>query len=290
MPYHFPTFKSHIHIEFMEAYLIMNAHFLGPSHGIPLESLQRYVAFQDHIELNICQPSGDHGSHPGDHPRRRQGLVGLSQKRLDEFPRLEGLWRFSHEMIPRIVDGKLYLARFYRINGPLVPWQCLARLIGSVEPEVCRHIWCSAASSPPFCTVVPIPVTRSAKDAHRPPPGNGLFMVPMSASAESDSCNLCNTDYDISLSHDKDNNQWVFTLSAYHCLGGCRTPGDEYWNLFVHDYLARVADGSNGRQHDRSRRAVRASKHAGSARRKWTEGAQSQAGCKKQEIDSLLDE
>ncbi|EGR51082.1 uncharacterized protein TRIREDRAFT_104171 [Trichoderma reesei QM6a] len=269
MPYHFPTFKSHFHIDFMEVYLIMNAHFLGPSHGIPLETMQRYVAFQDHIELNICQPSGNHGSHPGDHPRTRQGLVGLSQKNAEEFPRLEGLWR---------------------LNGPLVPWQCLARLISSLEPEVCRHMRCSAASSPPFCNLVPM--NRGANEAQRSLPGNGLYMVPLCASPESDSCMICNADYDISLIQDTDNNQWAFTLSVYHCLGECRTPRDENWSLFVHDLSGRLGDAV-GRLHERARRGVRVSKHAGNARRNWVEGGQSQVVChggQEQEIVSLLDD
>ncbi|OTA08626.1 hypothetical protein A9Z42_0003330 [Trichoderma parareesei] len=252
--------------------------------------MQRYVAFQDHIELNICQPSGNHGSHPGDHPRNRQGLVGLSQKTPEEFPRLEGLWRFSHQMIPKIVNGKLYVARFYRLNGPLVPWQCLARLISSLEPEVCRHMRCSAASSPPFCNLVPM--NRGANEAQRSLPGNGLYMVPLCASAESDSCMICNADYDISLIQDTDNNQWAFTLSVYHCLGECRTPRDENWSLFVHDLSGRLGD-TVGRLHERARRGVRVSQHAGNARRNWVEGAQSQVVChggREQEIVSLMDD
>ncbi|PTB76448.1 hypothetical protein M440DRAFT_1377562 [Trichoderma longibrachiatum ATCC 18648] len=274
-PYHYPTFKSHFHIDFTEAYLIMNSHFLGPSHGLPLKSLERFVAFQDHIELNMCQPSGAHGSHPADQPRTRQGMVGLCYNPKEEMRRLAGLWRFSHEMIPRIVDDKLYLARFYKIIGPLVPWQCLARLISSLEPEVCRHLWCSAGSSPPFCNLVP--AVRNTNDSQRKLLGNGLYMMPSCISPESNSCLTCNTDYDISVYQDKDKSEWVFSLSAYHCLGSCRTPSEELWSWFVHDLPGRPADGVSRRE-DRPRRVSRLQKLAGTARRKWTRGGQSQEG------------
>ncbi|KAL6872824.1 hypothetical protein J3F83DRAFT_759935 [Trichoderma novae-zelandiae] len=269
-PYHYPTFKSRFCIDFMEAYLIMNAHFLGPSHGIPLKSLERYVSFQDKIELNICQPSGSHGGHPGDHQRSRQGLVGICEQLSDEIPRLATLWRFSHQTVPRIVDDKLYVARFYRISGPLVPWQCLARLISSLEPEVCRHLWCSAGSTPPFCNLLPI--ARQPSDLPRSLPGNGLYMVPMCISPESDSCRICNTDYDISVRQDKHNHEWVFSLSAYHCLGSCRTPIDDFWDWFVHDMPGRSRD-VGGRQFERSRRVAKLGRFVGTARRNWVEGA-----------------
>lgn len=290
MPYQYPTFKSHFHIDFMEVYLIMNTHFLGPSHGIPLKTMERFVAFQDQIELNICQPSGSHGSHPGDHPRSRHGLCGISQRKPEVFPRLEGLWRFTHQIVPRIVDDKLYVARFYRISGPLVPWQCLARLISSLEPEVCRHTWCSAASSPPFCNLIPL--ARNNNDTQRSLPGNGLYMVPLGASSESDSCTACHTDYDISLTQDKDNREWVFSLRAYHCLGACRSPRDDLWSWFTHDFPLRLGEAAV-RQHDRFRRASKLSRHAGTARRKWIEGGERQVVCrggKEHETVSLLDE
>ncbi|PTB66751.1 hypothetical protein BBK36DRAFT_1117437 [Trichoderma citrinoviride] len=255
-PYHYPTFKSHFHVEFMEAYLVMNAHFLGPSHGLPLKSLERYVSFQDQIELNLCQASGNHSLHPGDHPRNGQGLVSLCHNKTDELPRLAGLWSFSHETL----------------HGPLVPWPCLARLISSLEPEVCRHVYCSAGSTPPFCNL--IPPQRHGNEFPRSLMCNGLYMVPPCVSSESDSCVVCNTDFDISLKQDKDSNEWIFSLSAYHCLGSCRTPFDELWNWFIND-MPRAPDAAITMR-ERNRRMTKLAKLIGTARQNWIQGGQSQ--------------
>ncbi|EHK17996.1 uncharacterized protein TRIVIDRAFT_44462 [Trichoderma virens Gv29-8] len=276
-PYYFSSFKDHFYVDFMDAYLVMNSHFLGSSHGLPLESLERYVSFQDHFELHNCQHSTALQDEVNQRFRNPPGLeYRLYERKEEEPPRKKTAWRVSFRMIPKIVDDKLYLARFYTIVGPWVPWSCMARLLSSFSPEICCHLQCSADSRLLFCDlhygfmqqsnpgayVSIAPRTRTRQRNSQPPKFD----------PESGSCQLCSTDYDIILHQNQGNKEWNFRLSTYHCLGSCRSPQEKFWEYLVGNLGEVFVSDLIG--FERAQTPVRSQfleSHRGFARQTWQE-------------------
>lgn len=222
-------------IHFMNAYLVMNRHFYGASHGISLQSLKCSATYEENLALNKCGCRYSYHSSPPCGPRRGNFKLTLAMG-----PKKD-VWRFSSQSIPKIVDGSLYIARIFTIVGPLVRWEQIARLMESVRPGICQHLECSA-SLPRFC--------RHDRQASKRRVDRRLYITSLMGgwgnswegfksenfNAEKGSCLLCATDYDMSLKQDKSKKEWNFTLSTYHCLGPCRTPRDQLWAYFTSNF------------------------------------------------------
>lgn len=269
-PYYFSSFKDHFYVDFMDAYLLMNHHFLGASHGVPLQILDRYVSFQDHIELHNCRHSIVwEGTAKVDLQRPLGSDYHLYEREEDEPDRKETAWRISFQMTPRIILDKLYLRRFYTIVGPLEPWSCMARLISSCSPEICSHLKCLADARIISCAYNG-PISNSTSATYisiisRLPNGQ-RDLPPLYCKPESGSCQFCNTDYNVSLYQDKQRKEWRFRLCTYHCLGPCRSPSDKFWKYLVGS-LGRVLDGSQS-----VAGFYRLEIPCGKVRQKWREG------------------
>ncbi|PKK51175.1 hypothetical protein CI102_2804 [Trichoderma harzianum] len=265
-PYYFSSFKDYFSVDFMDAYLVMNQHFLGSSHGLPLHILERYASFQDHIELHNCQHSSPFQGVTKEESQSPSGSdYRLYERKDDEPDRKETAWRLSFQMIPKIIHGKLYLGRFYTIVGPLMPWNCMARLISSCSPEICNH-WRCLADARLVCPAQHGPMAHANSDSY-------ISIVPRLYNMEGDfeppknypeggSCLFCDTDYEISLHQNKENKEWRFRLITYHCLGSCRSPKDKFWKSLV---------GNLGRRHDHSQSKAQCS--CGNIKREWHEGS-----------------
>lgn len=221
---------------FMTAYLVMNRHFYGASHGISLQSLQSSASYEEKLALSKCQCRYSYASSPS-----CKSTSGIFQPTLTISPRKKDLWRFSSQSTAKIVDGSLYIGRIFTMVGPLVRWEQIARLIESVRPGICQHLEC-AASLPRFC--------RHDRQASKKPVDRRLYIASLtgrwgdvledlkseSFNPEKGSCLLCATDYDISLEQHIKEKEWHFTLHTYHCLGPCRTPNDQLWAYFTSDF------------------------------------------------------
>ncbi|TFB05978.1 hypothetical protein CCMA1212_001836 [Trichoderma ghanense] len=233
-------FMSKTNIPFMEPYLVMNQHFLGPSHGISLQSLERYEAFEQVIKLDRClNLRGRRHNTPLVHTdlepclKRKTQLPGRS---LEALPRREDAWRFTFRMTPKIIDDKLYISRAYTIVGPLVPEEDLKRLIETMSIPICSHLACSA--NPSCCYLgsdLPnhylhcYPVIHSRQRVNcRWDDGKYTELKP-----EHGSCVLCSTDYEISVDRKTNSNETEFKISTWHCLGTCRSPDGDLWSHFV---------------------------------------------------------
>ncbi|KAL7805249.1 hypothetical protein V8C44DRAFT_368781 [Trichoderma aethiopicum] len=237
LPQSYRLFLDRAQITFMEVNLVMRRHFYGHSHGLSLQSLERYEAFEAVIGLDQClrqlltfssrfEPSSRKPS------RRATQLPGRS---LGAIPRAENAWRFSFRHVPKIVDDKLYLARFINIVGPHVPMEHLNRLIATLAIPICGHLFCSAdpscchrfhKSPLNYLRYYPlIQTTSSFSDRHD---GKAVEFDP-----KQDSCFACSTDYDVSLNRNTSKNETSLGISVYHCLGSCRSPNDKLWAYLV---------------------------------------------------------
>lgn len=235
LPSSFSPFIISTNISFMEAYLVMNRHFYGLSHGIPLQSLERYASFEDVIKLDRCL-------HIRYDLKRRdyvsESILGaetrLPDENLEALPRKENAWRFLFRSTPKIIDDKLFIARFYTITGPLVHGEHLKKLIQSISIPICNHLACSAYPSCCYLmSSLPKRYLRCCPYIKSTVPYTRDDGKPFEFDAERDSCLLCSTDYDISLNERTDINETNLTVCIYHCLGSCRSPRDKLW-----DYLA----------------------------------------------------
>ncbi|KAH0499239.1 hypothetical protein TgHK011_006444 [Trichoderma gracile] len=240
LPKNLFLFLSKANISFMEPYLVMNQHFLGPSHGLPLQSLERYEAFEAVLELKEClNYQGKFRSyrknmiHTGLEPclSRKTKLPGRS---LEAVPRREDAWRFTFRMTPKIIDDKLYISRAYTIVGPWVPEEDLKRLIETMSIPLCSHLSCSAN---PLCCHKGTDLPKHRYPViHAWPPVSCLWANTremIRRDIEHVSCVLCSTDYETSLEQNKILNETNFRITTWHCLGACRSPDDELWSHIV---------------------------------------------------------
>ncbi|UKZ87279.1 uncharacterized protein TrAFT101_003086 [Trichoderma asperellum] len=196
-------------ISFMEANLVMSRHFYGFSHGIPLQSLERYKSFEHILEFGKCVRSHKPGCkyqrctcfykpwrRSGKKDVIRNGIVDpktqLPGESLEALSRMKNTWKFSLRYTPKIIDDKLFIARFYTIVGPTVSEEHIKRLIRIPYPQ---------------------------------DDGKAIEFDP-----EQDSCLLCSTDYNITLNQGPSNNETHLNISIYHCLGPCRSPSDKLWD------------------------------------------------------------
>ncbi|KAL6895730.1 hypothetical protein HDV57DRAFT_22902 [Trichoderma longibrachiatum] len=233
---------SKANISFMEPYLVMNRHFLGLSHGISLQSLERYVAYEAVINLDRCSnflgPVTNYRVslvHTDLEPclKRKTQLPG---RRLEAAPRREDAWRFTFRMTPKIIDDKLFIRRAYTIVGPLVSQEALQRLIETMSIPICSHL--SASASPSCCHpgsdlptdhVHRCPVIRYRQFFYRR--WNDRRVAENEPGHSS--CVLCSTDYEMSLKRETLSNETHLSITTWHCLGSCRSPDDELWSHFV---------------------------------------------------------
>ncbi|UKZ93048.1 uncharacterized protein TrAFT101_007981 [Trichoderma asperellum] len=213
-------------IPFMDAYLVMNRHFYGSLHGTSLRTLERHVAFEKYIEFN-----DDISLDPFDWDdywamdQRHKCLKMFGQGVLDRKPTgsaagaFERPWRFSFDYVPRIINDELYIARFHRIDGPMVSWKHFATLLSSIHLPLCDHLEFVAESHGGILIQhidKPIPLLYVLFDETIIKKGG--------------SCPDCFADYDFSLKRVEDKNEWSLRLSTYHCLGSCRSPSSGAWN------------------------------------------------------------
>ncbi|PTB65488.1 hypothetical protein BBK36DRAFT_1121654 [Trichoderma citrinoviride] len=237
LPKRYNVFLDKGQISFMEVYLFMRRHLYGFPHGISPQSLERYEAFEDVVKLDECLWSRI--SSPEQFklvPKKKtRTFVQLPGRGLEAVSRAENAWRFSFRYTPRIVNDKLYLARFYAVVGPHVPLEHLNRLISSIGIPICNHLYCSAEPSccsrhdglrmnylryyPRIQTTLPCLYHHDGKD--------------LEFDSKQDSCLICSTDYDVSLRRRMSNNETSLSISMYHCLGSCQSPNDKLWAYFA---------------------------------------------------------
>jgi hypothetical protein len=226
-----------LNISFMEVHLIMNRHFYGFSHGISLQSLERYESFEHVLEIGRCYQRRN--LYLGRRNRVAWDGIGdtetqLPRESIEALPRKENAWRFSFRSTPKIIDNKLFIARFYTIIGPLAPEEHLKKLIQTISIPICSHLTCSAYPSCCYLmSSLPKRYLRCYPYIQSMVPycnddGKAIEFDPTQ-----DSCLLCSTDYDISLSQETSNNETHFNVSIYHCVGSCRSPSDKLWDYFV---------------------------------------------------------
>ncbi|OTA02198.1 hypothetical protein A9Z42_0025510 [Trichoderma parareesei] len=240
LPKNLFLFLSKANISFMEPYLVMNQHFLGPSHGLPLQSLERYEAFETVLELKECL------KYRGQFRSYRRYMIQtdlepclgrktqLPGKSLDTVPRGKDAWRFTFQMTPKIIDDKLYISRAYTVVGPWVSEEDLKRLIETMAVPLCSHLSCVAS---PLCchqgSDVPkprFPFIHARQLVYCVWADTREMIV---QHADHGSCVLCSTDYETSLEQNKMVNEIKFQITTWHCLGSCRSPDDELWTHIV---------------------------------------------------------
>lgn len=222
-------------ISFMEANLVMNRHFDGFSHGIPLQSLEQYESFEGIVEFGNCvRPLGsrcNYGKQCSCYRKRWDTRIKTTSQ--NALWKKKNTWRFFFRSIPKIIDNSLYIARFFTITGPLVSEERLKRIISSMSIPICRHLIYSAY--PSCCHLMSSLPKRYLRyfpyiQPERPylqEDGKAIKFDP-----EQDSCLLCSTDYHISLNRGISDNETNLNISIYHCLGPCRSPNDTLWESF----------------------------------------------------------
>lgn len=232
---------------FMEANLVMRRHFQGFSHGISLKSLERYESCEHVIEPNCIKLPEHWGNHMcfigSDIPDFKAQLPG------DSFEALrikKNIWRFFFRAIPKIIDNKLYVARFFTITGPLVSEERLGKIISSMSIPICHHLTCptfpSCRGNFPTRSLLNCLYVRSELLFYLEEDGKEIEFDP-----EQDSCLLCSTDYRISLDRGISDNETNLNISIYHCLGPCLSLDDDLWQStrgppldFPTDYTRRL--------------------------------------------------
>ncbi|KAK4085699.1 uncharacterized protein Triagg1_689 [Trichoderma aggressivum f. europaeum] len=250
------------HLYFMEAYLAMDRHFYGESHGLPLSTLERHLKFEKFIVLNR---TAINDRDDWDDDLRKALKVSKACKRtvFDFKPRrgskakaFQTPWRFSFDSVPKIIDNELYMARTHTVEGPVVAWEHLARLLESIHLPICCHLRCITETHT-YCHIYIARCYNDRSICHKDWNQNHHFQ-------QSGSCKYCYTDYDISLQRDEATKEWRLKVCTYHCLGPCRSPDDLIW-----DYLVREVCGPMHPFYlDMKHRHLR---DPGKARRKWHE-------------------
>ncbi|KAJ4854840.1 f-box domain-containing protein [Trichoderma breve] len=257
-----PVLKE-AHLDFMEAYLVMDSHFYGESHGLPLSTLERHSKFEKFIILNRTTIN-DRDDWNDDLRKSLKVSKACKQTVFDVRPQgskakaFQAPWRFSFDSIPKIIDNELYIARTHTVEGPMVGWEHLARLLESIHLPICRHLRCITETYS-YCHII---ISRShnnrsicQKDWNH----DHHFQ-------QSGSCQYCYTDYDISLQRDNDKKEWRLKICTYHYLGACRSPADLLWDYLVRD----VCGPLNPLYWEMKHRHL--DMDLGKARRRWHEG------------------
>ncbi|KAF4467159.1 hypothetical protein FALBO_5942 [Fusarium albosuccineum] len=200
-------------LSFLDARLVMNRHFYGPSYGLPLKRLEYRTDVKKYLDLG----------------HRRYFTRYQNQK----LHREKKPWRVIHISNAKIVNDELLLARSLTIAGPSVPLKQFRRVLEKLQLPLCRHLACSQT--------MPFPYRYDGSIGYRQLPQISFLHPTENNSTEyAGSCAQCFTDYVISIRGQAGVTEWVLELSVYHRFGSFRTPGDLIW-------LSNVTDSSPSR-------------------------------------------
>ncbi|KAL6904056.1 hypothetical protein GGI43DRAFT_421539 [Trichoderma evansii] len=119
----------------------------------------------------------------------------------------------------------LYMARFHRIDGPMVPWKHFAALLNSIHLPICYHLEFVVE---PYGGI-------HIQHTDKPIPLLTVYFDEMMDN-ESGSCPDFFADYEFSLKRDEDKKEWNLRFSTYHCLGSCRSPYSGAWSYLGRDF------------------------------------------------------
>lgn len=199
-------------LTYVHARLVMNAHFYGPDHGIPL--------------ANICVEQK---------LERDAGVVvhcGTAARIIDQELYVRRAYHFSIPDDQDAVDSfrRCTGARDFRVcehtslfSNSSVYRQCIPEIQkrpGSVIESPTASPSSSLSSSPIWCTA---PETFPSD-----------FSTPGFVPCEDapGSCGLCLMDFDVTIREPGTKGNWRVIIRAYHQLGPCRSPDDWRWARF----------------------------------------------------------
>ncbi|EHK43870.1 hypothetical protein TRIATDRAFT_37302 [Trichoderma atroviride IMI 206040] len=231
-PEQFRHLVSNYNICFMEANLVMRRHFHGFSHGISLKNLEQYESCEDVIELQCIKLKDGCSYTFYDWEDTSNTKTQFSGDNFEALQIKKNTWRFFFRSIPKIIDNKLYVARFFTITGPLVSEELLEKVIGSMSISICPHLTCTAY---PRCCYIKHKLPGRSRDCLSVQPREPYLQDDGEAvefDLEQDSCPVCITDYRISLDQGISDEETNLNISTYHCLGSCQSPKDELWMSF----------------------------------------------------------
>lgn len=258
-------------IDFSEAHVVMNRHFYGARHGLPITVLERSFSFERLIDLKEPDPGSDHfplERHiPGRQYPTRSAHRRLLEGNVTKHPKSKGNpgpgddhfllevdipgrqyhTRFAHR---RVVEGRITKHPKTRAKPDpalLTPWRFWHKYTAQIindELYVIRHhkIEGPSVSLIKYKTLfqlVDLPVCRhwrlggNASDG-LPEAREFLKGGPNSGCSQSvRSCQCCYTDYEITIGHDKAEGTFSLELNTYHRLGSCRSVDDPVWLSFT---------------------------------------------------------
>ncbi|KAF6808277.1 hypothetical protein CMUS01_13934 [Colletotrichum musicola] len=239
-------------ITFTEAHLVMNRHFYGAAHGLPIQHFESGFEFDRHITLGEGNISMNHFPLENHHSSSRKHDLRPTRPPPSQSATR---WPFSHRTSAKIIDDALFLCRRHRVTAPPCSMADFCRVVDSLELPVCRdiygssqmpslHFWVEGSETCiPKLLALRTGVTEPETDVH--------------PDAAVRSCSHCFTDYEISVNRGRlPDEEWRLELVTYHKLGSCRTPEDPVWSALV-EGLCRYPYDSR----------------AGEARRAWLGGA-----------------
>ncbi|KAF6832003.1 hypothetical protein CPLU01_06385 [Colletotrichum plurivorum] len=128
-------------IIFTEAHLVMNRHFYGSAHGLPIQHLESTFEFSRHIAFGEGDISMNHFPLENHHSSgERCHLQPASPPPSQDATR----WTFSHRTSAKIIDDELFLCRRHRVTSPPCSMADFSRVVDSLELPVCRDIYGSS--------------------------------------------------------------------------------------------------------------------------------------------------
>jgi hypothetical protein len=180
--------------------LVMNSHFHGPGHGLPLEVL----SFDRH-NWDI------------------EGEFALSALPYHERgPRMPAAFEQYETARGKIIDDKLFVMCKLTVSHIDGDAFALQKMLGKGF-SVCKHVgairkwWSLERSQERIEDGIVIP-EFAERDPSGPPPAT-----------ESGSCRSCWTDWDIEFEWKGEDIGWVVSITRYHGLGYCRDPTIWMW-------------------------------------------------------------
>lgn len=249
-------------LPFMDAYLVMNRHFYGDLHGVQLQVLERHAAFEKYLVLNdglYLGPFDWNKYWPLDRTcEARKALKAFNKGVFDQRPEgsaagsFERPWRFSYDYVPRIINDELYMARFHKIDGPMVPWQHFAALLNSIQLPICHHLEFKVEA---YGSILIEHIDRQIALSN--------VLYDDMNNVERGSCIDCFADYDFSVTRDVAKKEWSFRFTTYHCLGACRSPFHSDWD--------QLNNGALNWSHDSDEHRMKYGHLQGKTRREWHE-------------------
>jgi hypothetical protein len=216
--------------------------------------LDKYIVLRDSMDFGLVEWDDD-----GDMRKRRRRLDRFRQGIFDQIPKgsktasAKKPWRFSFDYTPKIINNKLYIGRFHRVDGPLVSWTKFAALLGSIHFPICHHL----EFMPKHDGTISIQHTDRVRSYTH-------VVYDKKVDKREGSCPDCFADFDFDMTKDEVKGEWSVRFSTYHCLGSCRSPYDVDWS--------RLRNGSPSRRDDNGENLMQ-SEHPlnGRARQQWYE-------------------